>query len=353
MPDFPDAGAIRFRKIRDAGSVLNATLAFIRRNARELLGSYLAIVGPLAVAAGIASVLFVARNQSVFSDPEAIIDDPTLFLGPAYLSSLVLSLLTFVVAQAAAGGYVRLYRQGLAGTVTPAVLWDETRSLIAPVLGVSLLACAGFLGAALVNVIPCLGQIAFLALVVWASPIVSVAFVSRVLDTDSAGAAWSRARALVDDSWGFAFGALFLAALVLLLVSFVISVIGMAFGSVLGLGFALDPADLAQSMSVGMAVIQTLTSVLTYAVYLVPFLAAYFVHGRLAEELDGTGLAQDLDSLEGLSEARFDAGGYDRPASTRPAPDEPAPDGPAPDTPASDEPPSDTPGGFRGGGFGA
>ncbi len=62
----PDLGEIRFQKSRDASGVLNATIALVRRNARRLLGGYLAIVAPAALASGIAAALYFRAIGRMF-----------------------------------------------------------------------------------------------------------------------------------------------------------------------------------------------------------------------------------------------------------------------------------------------
>ena len=376
---YPDAGAIRFRKHRDAGSVLNATLVFIRENARELITSYLAIVAPIAAAAGLASILFVSRAGDVFSDPQAILDDPLSVFGPTYFVSVVLGALTTVVALAAAGGYVRLYRRGEAGSITPSVLWDEARDLILPLLGLTLAVAGAFIGSVLVNVVPCLGTLAWAAFLVWVFPTVSVMVAARVLETSSVRGAWDRARSLVKGSWGFAAGALLLAWLVAFLLSMAVGVVGLLAGSVLGVGVGFDAFEAPAGVTTATAVLQAVLQVVSYTIYLVPFLAVYLVHGRLAEELDGTTVDDDLDVLSDAGfgrptppvesqpstlETPFGTrlGGGDPSSnppplsSTPPAasgdggPGEDAPDGGGPDEDAGR---SAGGSGFRGGGFGA
>lgn len=371
MPDpFPDAGPIRFRKHRDAGSVLNATLVFVRENARELLTSYLAIVAPIAAAAGLASVLFISRAGDVFADPQAILNDPLAVFGPTYFVSAVLGLLTSVVAQAAAGGYVRLYRRGEAGAITPGVLWDEARDLILPLLGLTLAVALGVVVTALINVVPCLGTIAWAAFLVWAFPAVSVMVAVRVLEVPTLGEAWARARVLVKGSWGFAAGALLLAVLVLVVLSVAVGALTGLAGALLGVGAGFDPLRAPGQVTTGAAVLQAVVGVLSYVVYLVPFLAVYFVHGRLAEELDGTALDDDLDALSDLdaparpadpagpAETPFGSRLGQRPGAPPSAPPPlsstppPSPP-PAGADPADERRDDDERPGFRGGGFDA
>ena len=202
----------------------------------------------------------------------------------------------------------------------------------------------------LINILPCLGTIAWVVLLVWAWPVVSVALVSRILESDSIAEAWTRARSLVKDSWAFAFGSLFLAWVVAVLLAAAVGGVGALMGGIAGVGFGMTPDVFVSGVTPAMVVIQVVSSILTYAFYLVPFVAAFFVHGRLVEEMDGTRLHDDLDALAGA--------GFDVPtsrATTPPTSTPPAlPSAPplVDDGNSSDDTPADEPG-FRGGGFGS
>lgn len=351
---FPDAGEIRFRKVRDAGSVLNATFALVRRNARELILSFLAIVAPLVAAAGLASGLAASRMAEVFTDPEALLRDPFALLGPGYLIGLVLALLSSIVAQAAVGGYVRLYRQGEAGTVTPGRLWEETQDLILPLLGLSALFFLAAMLSAVLNIIPCLGTLAWVGLIVWAWPVVAVAVASRVIETDTIGDAWQRARALVKDSWGFTFGALFLSGVVAGVLLMAVGVVGALAGAVLGVGIGFDFATAPQGLTVASAVLQAGVQVVSYPAYILPFLTAFFVHGRLAEEMDGSRLGDDLATLAdaGFGTSAWTPGMASEPPVSTPLPPAPPAAEPEPNDRPDEDSPQEPPSGFRGGGFG-
>ena len=342
MLAFPDDGQIRFRKIRDAGSVLNATLVFVRRNARELLTSYLALVAPVALAAGLALALWFRQFGDLMTNPEALVTGDVEVFGWSYGGMLLFSLLGTALAQAAGAGYVRLYRQGEAGSITMGRLWEESRDLLLPFLGLPFLFAVVVVVSAVLNVVPCLGTIAWVGLVVWLLPYYAVTLATRALDEDSLGAAWTRARALVKGSWGFAAGALLLTFLILVVVNLALSIV---LSAVLGVGLAGAVAgDPAEAMGL-MGWVYAPLQVVGYALYALIMVAIFFIHGRLAEELDGTALHDDLDTLA-------DAG-FDVPATPRSTPPDaaPPPAPPASDPPASD-PPADGAGGFRGGGFG-
>lgn len=344
LPPVPDLGEIRFQKSRDAGGVLNATTVLLRRNAREAFVGFLAIVGPVALAGGIASALYFRQIGDVFSDPERMANDPFAVFNGTYVGLIAFGILTGVVSMAAAGAYVRLYRAGEAGEITVSVLWDEAKELILPMLGLTLAIGAAFVGSALLNVVPCLGTIAWFALWIWAFPYVMVTMAARAVESPSLGEAWSRARTLVKGSWGFAFGAIFLAAVVFYILSFALSIPFYALSFFASAStVAEDPSGVFGMFGLFMAPVQILLS----ALYLLPLVAAYFVHGKLVEELEGTSLMDDLDALADTSVAtRWD----DAPTTTEPQSPEP----PRSTPPASEPEPrdDDAPRGFRGGGFG-
>ena len=351
MPDaYPDLGEIRFRKVRDAGGVINATFAFLRRNAREAFVGYLAIVGPVYLAVAILQALYFDRIQGLGADPDAVLEGLAGLVGPL-VGLVVAGFAAGVVAQSAAAAYVLLYRQGAAGAITPSVLWEETRGLLGPIAGLTALVFAGAFGVTLLIIVPCLGAIAALVLFVWASPIVLVMTPARVLEEDSGLDAWARARLLVKGSWGAAFGTFFMVALILVVLSLVLSIPGLVLGAFAG----LNEIETGAPSSPGLGVMLALTplQVIGSLVYLVPLVAAFFLHGRLAEEQDGGALYDSLDAIAGETfeprSAPTSTAPTDLAQEPPPAPESrPGPGGDRPD----DAPPDADRGGFRGGGFG-
>lgn len=343
LDSFPDAGEIRFQKVRDAGGVLNATFAFLRRNAREVFVGFLAIVGPAALAAGLSSALYLRSMGGLFTmDPEemAALDPGDLF-GVSYLGVALFGMLTTIVALAAAGAYVRLYREGEAGGITAGLLWEETKGLLLPMAGFTLALIGVFIGSAVVMVIPCLGALAVLAFYVWMVPYVSVTYAARVVEEPTLGAAYRRARTLVKGTWKFAAGSMVLAWIIVIVVIMALSIPGYIVAAVIGAS-AADPSGLSGSLGLIAAPLQVLNAV----AYLVPFVAAFFVHGRLVEETEGTSLVDGLDAFADPSPAsHWDAA----PRSTPPEPLSPPASGPQGE---ADEPEDDRSRGFRGGGFG-
>ena len=341
MPDFPDLGAVRFRKLRDVGDVMNATVALLRENWRELLTSYVAVVAPVALATGIATGLYMHQMGGLLADPAAMEDDPFAVFSPTYFGILLFGALGGALTVAAASAYVKLYREGQAGAITASVLWEEARDLLFPFLGLSIVYGLVIMLSAVIAIVPCLGILAWFAFVIWSLPYYAVTFAVRALEEDTLAASWQRARELVKGSWLFAGGALLLAGLLFYVIIMIVSIPLYVMMILVGINSAAtDPSAMFSVMGAVVAPLQ----VVSYAGYLIPLVALFFVHGRLAEELDGTGLYADLDDLAGLGPAAA------RPAA-RAAAAPPAPSAPEADARPSDREDGPGTGGFRGGGF--
>lgn len=346
-PDaFPDLGPIRFRRRRDAGDVLNATVRFVRENAGELARTYLVVVLPVAIAAGASWALVTASMVGRFEDPATFGDDFEAILGAPLLGAFVFGLLGQGVAAAAASAYVRLYRRGETGALTAGALWEEARPLVLPFVGLYLLVAFAFVLTAALNLLPCLGTIAWIAFLLWLLPRVFVALAARAVEVETVAESTNRALELVKGSWGAALGALLL-AFVLYYGVVLVGSIPYYVAVFVAETNAADPA--AQRWLEALLVpIQ----VLGYAASLLPLVAAFFVHGRLVEELEGTSLYADLDALAGEAAPDRTSSAFGPRSTPPPLPTAPPDDRPSDDDPPDDRPADDSSGGFRGGGFG-
>lgn len=348
----PDLGALPFTTPRDAGGVLNATFAFVRATARPLLVGYLCIVGPVALAGGLATALFFRSFSSAFSlDPAtAMPEDVAGIFGPTYFGTILFSFLTLATTLAFGAAVVRRYRDGTPPeALTVGALWDETRGLILPALGMMLAFGLAAVLSAVINVVPCLGTLAWMAGMVWLSPYLHVAFAVRMVEGGTLAEAVARARALVTGRWGLAGGAVLLIWLVTFVVTSALSLPLYAVMMLVGFNAAEDPMAIFTTMGYVVGPLQVLTT----AVYLLPTIAAFFVHGSLTERQDGGGLWADLDRLGGTPTPPV------APMSAPPA--APLPEAPRADDggdlsdgdPSDGDPPeAPPPSGFRGGGFG-
>lgn len=372
LEPFPDQGAIPFVRQRDAGGVVNAVVAFMRQNAREVFVGYLALIAPLSILTSLSAVLWQTDSGAFEQTEESF--DPGLIgdmFGPSYWSLLVTSGVLFAISQAAVAAYARLYREGYAGTITPGVLWNETKGLIMPVVGMSLLLFGAFLALSIVGAMLIAASIGLLgigiggfvgALIVvgvacWSMPYVHVAFASRMTEATTVFESIGRAFTLVRGAWLRSFGSVFLPWIVAVGLLLGINILAGGIAALVGINsLSEDPGSVAVItglIGIPFGVIGTLA-------YILPALASFFLHGSLADDLDGPSVDDDLDLLE----RGFDA----TPATGWAEPDESPRASGAPKTPsaaptpppasgARSPEPGPTPeappsrGGFRGGGF--
>src|SRR5690606_1234494 len=133
-----DAGAIRFRRERDLGDVVNVTFRFLRDNAAELGRGLLVIVGPVALVAAMVSAWAQLQMEAAVQGAFDPADSMSPFGDEGYVTGLILTVLAVVamqlLIQAVVLGYVERYRRGAAGTITPAVLWEATKEAFRPVM---------------------------------------------------------------------------------------------------------------------------------------------------------------------------------------------------------------------------
>lgn len=291
-----DRGAIPFRRVRDVGEVLSATFAFVRENVRELGWGLLVIVGPAVVISTALSALLRREFLSSLGGLDtAETTDPTAFLrvftSPYYFAALGIGLITPILASAVVYAYVRLYREGRAGSVTPGVLWAETTHLLGPVFSVSL----ALVASVLLVIIPCLGALAWLVGFVVFLPVVVLAPVARAMGAESVGDAVRRARALAQGEWGPTVGAALLAGLVFFAVALLLAIPGAMLGLSLGMSGLMG--------AVGWTTILwgAVSGLVVYAAYAIPVLAVTFQYFNLVERKEGHGLTARVDALAATS----------------------------------------------------
>ena len=290
-----DRGAIRFRVVRDFGDTLSVTFRFLRENGRELGLALLVIAGPAALLANGAGGVVQARMYTTMANPANATDPFAVFrmLGsPAYLLALVLGMVAPFLVLALTFAYVRGYRRGEAGTLTPSRLWAEAQGMVGPLLLFYLATTAVVVLGAVVNIIPCLGTLAYLAGMVYLFPMSSVAFVVRAEEGLGIVDSWKRAQALVRPHWGQSVAVIFLSWLLLFVVMTALAIVTtvpqMMAGGLAG-GLVQPPLVV--------TVLTALVASLLVLAYTIPFAASVFQYHTLVERASGTGFGADIAAL--------------------------------------------------------
>ncbi|MDT0630412.1 hypothetical protein [Rubrivirga litoralis] len=332
---FPDDGPIRFRRERDLGDVINASVRFCRETWREWLPALALIAGPLYVIGG-ALESFAPGWGSVVSASAGLL------------------------VAAGAFGYVRLYREG-AEAVETADVWDEAKGLFWPtftftlccggvflLLMLPVLILAGLAGAgggvAAAATVGVVGVLVLLAALLVLYPYYLAGQAARLLDEDAFSDAVRRVHGLIREERGFALGTSVVLLFIVGLGTFVIA------GMVAGLTF---PYALEGSVPLWAGVLTGLASLVVLPFSVFYYVASAFLYESLSARVEGTELGEGIEAIAAAT-GLGGAGGAAR--SEPPRPDLAHPEPPRPDdAPADDASPDDGPpgraGGFRGGGF--
>src|SRR5690606_20910616 len=277
-----DAGAIRFRRVRDLGDVVNVTFRFLRENARELGRGLLVIVGPVALLAALLTTWAQLQMETALAEPYDPTDPAALFGSDAYVAGLAVAVLVVLVMQvliqSVVLGYVERYRRGEAGALPPPALWEATKEAFAPIFGtllytIALLFVVLFAVSLVTAVAPPVGVVAVLALMglaVYLFPILTLLYVERVAEGDGFWEGLAATRDCVRGYWWQTFGLLFVVMLVVFGVMVVLSIPGLLVQA----AFGFSTPDGGGSASVVALAVASLFGVLVYGAYAIPSTAA-------------------------------------------------------------------------------
>ncbi|MFN3597543.1 MAG: hypothetical protein ACK41D_09770 [Rubricoccaceae bacterium] len=358
---FPDRGAIRFQRVRDFGEIVRAGFLLVRETFREFAAGMLLVAGPALLAGAIAQLL---AQQSLFAQGSRT-DDDVLAASGSLLSMQLFGLAALVFALATGYAYLRLYRQGEAGRITPGVLWESTKPLVLPMLTVTLVVVflivllatvVSVLAVGLGMIAPPLAVLAALAALgagLWVAPAYLLVYPARAFGAGSVFDAIALTVHLLRARWRRAFGVMFV-----LVVLYVVLAVALTIPIALvgGIGALISPEGPPGLLVSALVIVGTLVqAAVTY-----PILTAVsaMLFASIAEEQSGASLLADLQMLEAGAPEPGEA-----PLLTRPVPSdapEQDPSGEREAHPQAAEREEDGDvrgegfrgGGFRGGGFG-
>ncbi|MEM6783785.1 MAG: hypothetical protein AAF624_08640 [Bacteroidota bacterium] len=304
MADFNDdlldpTPAFEFYRRRTAGETLSDAFEFARLHFRELFGGLLVIVGPFLLMSAIVSARFqMASFGFATTDPDTLdgLVDFYTDLAPMFIFSSLSSLVVYTLMAAATFAFVHLVLDGEAGHITPGVLWAQTRPLLGRLIAISLLSTLIFVLGFALNIIPCLGSLAWLVGAIYLLPVFWLWQAASVYGTRSIGGAFGEVRALVKGSWGGAFGALLLVSIAMVAIGFLIGLPGIIVSFLVGYG-SVDPGSMEPLLRVLTVSGTILASLGTFA-YALLYLGAALYYFNLVERSEAVGLERRVDDLD-------------------------------------------------------
>jgi hypothetical protein len=295
---------IEFRHERTVTDVLNATFVFLRDEFRSLALSLLYIVGPVVI---VSAFLTAGTQQGMWGalfDPEAWAtgDDPFEDFTALYLIGVLLASIASFLALAVCYSYAMLYEESGPGPFEPREVWRRLVSDFRLYLSTSLWIVLVFVGLMLLNVIPCLGTLAFLFLLAYLLPAMMLAYPARLDRREGFWPALRRCRMLLKGEWWPAFG--------LVLVTFiVVMIVGTAVAVVVASGFGLVTQLIGSGVIAQLvSVVLSLLSIVSYVAYVLPAVAFVIHYFNLVEQREGIALEARIEQMAREESARSTPG---------------------------------------------
>lgn len=269
---------------RDFGDKINATFTYIGQQFRGLGTALVYIGGPIAILAGISSGIYQSNILKITTSPSAA-NDPfaalsTVF-GPAYLLTLVFTVLGSVMVGLTTCSYLKLYQQRNEQPVAVADVWTEVQRHIGRTLLFTLASIVVMITGFVLLFIPG----------VYIAIVLSLAMPIIVFEDADFGTTWNRCFQLIRDKWWSTFG-----LMVVMLI--VVSIINLVFAIPAGIVQALVSMKVVPNMP---SLVTILTNALNMIgatlLYSLLYLALCFQYANLVERQEGTGLASAIDSI--------------------------------------------------------
>lgn len=297
---------LRFRKIRDLGEVVTATLEFLRENYKPLGKAMLFIVGPVMLITGIIgailqfSMVGALAGSGYYDGDDYSVASPWSFPALGVTTVLVLWAMLLIMITASTAvvySYLVLYMDR---EVQPTVreVWDEAKRQFFRLLGTFVaLGVMYFIGFIVVGIIPLLGFIAIMIGGPYIAVTLSMVGIIRVREGLSLSESISRSFDLVRNYW-------WRTALLLLVIWLVMWAIlsNLAMPQlIITYLFTLNTVDGTEDPSLLLGIITIILSLLymlgSFLLYPLPLVAIAIQYFNLVEEKEGVGLRERVEQF--------------------------------------------------------
>ncbi len=274
---------------RDFGEKINATFTFIGREFKPFGTALLYIVGPLALATGIASGVYQSNMLAITRGQGSELPFETLarIFSPAYFLLVLFSILSNILVNLTTYSYMKLYHERSGGPIGVSELWAEIQRHIVASLLFSFISFVAIVAASMFFLIPGL----------YIGVVLSLGLAVLVFEETDFGATWSRCFQLIRDKWWSTFGLIMIMFIILMISSLVFSIPA-------GIVSMLVSMKLVPDMPTIVTIItNTLSTVGSTLMTAMLAIALGFQYTNLVERNHGTGLLSAIDSI-GSSRSR-------------------------------------------------
>lgn len=286
---------VNFKQQRDFGEVFNATFTFIGQEFKPLGKAILYFVLPVLIVAAILSVFVSIEQQKFTNSMQAGNIDPTAnpfaAIGPMY-KYLFLTLLVYMVALSALRctiyGYIKAYVEKGKDQFTLDDVWSEVKRFILPVLGTSLI----------VGILVGIGFMFCLVPGIWLGVSLSLIIVVMMFEGNGMGNAFSKSFSLTKVDWWSTLGILFISYIIVYLLTLLLSIPAVLMGlKSFFTTFKNLQATGEMNFSTTYYIINSLTSLISYILFSIPFIALAFQYFNLLEITEKPSLKDKIEQI--------------------------------------------------------
>ncbi len=281
-----DNQKMELRKLRDFSENLNDTFQFIRQELKPLLGSFLAICGVFIILSGIVGGIYQQNNigilKAIFSGH--VKPNETLGLSSVYnwthFLTIILGVLSYVLMNIVLTAYFKIYL--LKNKVSPTIeeVWNESVQHILPLFFFSMIYAVITIVSAFFCIVP------FFYFSVVFAPFTMI----YVIEGGSFGRGFNRCFALIKDNYWMSLAIYLIAYIVY---AFGSTIVGAIISLVAGLAAYFTTKDVGATVGI----VTGILSVFTHIFYIVFYVSIALNYFNLAENIDGDGLMQRIDSI--------------------------------------------------------
>ncbi len=292
--------SIDFRKERDFGEIFSATFDFIKQEYKRFGYVILLYVLPFLV---LSALLMILVQSNYISNIKNLVESAPYgnfsSLGTMMLFYLLI-MLCYLIAQTmlvtATYSYIALYVKKGKDEFVVADVWDKMKSYFFPVLGANIV----------IGFIIGIGFVFCILPGIYLGISLSVILVALIFEGKGFSAAFSRSFELTKQDWWMTFLIVIIAGLLVYVLTLVIQIPAM----IIGIGSfwtniresISDPEKAINSMDIfnsGYIIVTSISSVLTYVLYIIPKLILSFWYFSLVEKKEKPSLMEKIEQIGG------------------------------------------------------
>jgi hypothetical protein len=286
---------INFKQKRDFGEVINATFSFLGQEFKPLGKVILLYVLPVLIVAAILNVFVGIEQQKYLNSFKAVdttlASNPFSMLGNVYKYTFLI-LLIYLVALSALRctiyGYIKTYVEKGKDQFTTEDVWKEVRRFILPVLGTSIV----------VGLITGIGTLFCLLPGVYLGISLCLIYTIMIFEGKGMGDAFSRSFGLTKQDWWVTLGIVFISYIIVYVISLILSIPGMIMG-VTSVFTSIRHFDQTSKLNFSTTyyIINSITSLLSYVLISIPFIAISFQYFSLVEQKERPSLQARIEQI--------------------------------------------------------